>query len=877
MGSHSASLDDMIPLRQDMRMTSVDVFWDVFPEKQADDAVELEAQYPRWAHNTEGAAAVACPDQDQPAPSEAGSSAVATGEVIHSSHYRGVTFDKKKRRWRVQIKASHLGKSGVSVGYYNTELEAARAYDRTAIGLFGKGSVMTNFPASDYKEDEIPSLSGASREEVKALLRTERTRQPKSTTSTRKRTSKYLGVGATNRKNRWQARILVKGKVTHLGYYTSEEEAARVYDRVCLSLYGGSIALNFPASDYRDVPLMDVSTVSREDLQRSLGVKPMDKSSRFRGVSRKKGKWEAKVMLNRKWVFRELFDDEEEAALAYDRAVRHFKPQEAKAYVNFKEDGTLREDLDDSIEGSPLKGASPRSSRAQDLGSPGSGQGSPPGSQSPRSCGGSASREGAPQRQRAGSELLRTAAMRAACARGTFEQEQGRAAAAAAAAAATPPLTPPSNGSTEHGPWDEARRPVSITREKTLGLDWLASLGELGVGLGAGAGPDQQPPELREGAGGGRGDPLGGEERPGGGAWSPFGGSSCAAGSAPSPEPPRSEALPPPEPPRSSGLKRMLSNSTKILLEIKDNIARDMRLPVPPSPSAPTWKPRCQASSSLATRSAELFSSAQHRMPAGAVPSCGPSSDWARRPCSGPIQAPPSLHRQPPPSGEGRFAAGLTGQAAPLAGGGLPMPPVTITVTTGLRPDASLPICATGRLLDPQDEEVLESDEPTRVKLQRCRSVVAQEILVTRIMSADAKLLRTTSSPFAAAACQSLKSSGDSGWGVPARSSSFTIGTGIASILQQRIRSHAAGRSSVAGSGLAALLSSDGPGGRHRYRFAAPSEWRLLSWGWPVVSGCPLLLRKLFHGKPIPFAASNNDILHDPEGSDNASGEQSDS
>jgi hypothetical protein len=29
---------------------------------------------------------------------------------------------------------------------------------------------------------------------------------------------------------------------------------------------------------------------------------------RFRGVSKKKGKWEAKVMVNRRWAYRELFD-----------------------------------------------------------------------------------------------------------------------------------------------------------------------------------------------------------------------------------------------------------------------------------------------------------------------------------------------------------------------------------------------------------------------------------------------------------------------------------------------------------------------------------------------------------------------------------------
>ena len=40
---------------------------------------------------------------------------------------------------------------------------------------------------------------------------------------------------------------------------------------------------------------------------------------RFRGVSKKKNKWEAKLMRARKWAFRELFDSEEEAARAYDK------------------------------------------------------------------------------------------------------------------------------------------------------------------------------------------------------------------------------------------------------------------------------------------------------------------------------------------------------------------------------------------------------------------------------------------------------------------------------------------------------------------------------------------------------------------------------
>lgn len=147
-----------------------------------------------------------------------------------------------------------------------------------------------------------------------------------------------MGVGSSNRKNQWQARILVHGKVTHLGYYETEEEAARVYDRVSLALHGDHAQTNFPATNYVDEELAPYRGLDREDLQRALGVKPMDKSSRYRGVSKKKGKWEAKVMVNRRWAYRELFDSEEEAARAYDRALWRLKPREARSYVNFKDE-----------------------------------------------------------------------------------------------------------------------------------------------------------------------------------------------------------------------------------------------------------------------------------------------------------------------------------------------------------------------------------------------------------------------------------------------------------------------------------------------------------------------------------------------------------
>lgn len=108
--------------------------------------------------------AATVPSRPQP------SSSAGPASGLRSS-YRGVSFDRKKRKWRVQIKVAALGKSGMSVGYYDDEVLAARAYDRAAIALLGweAAAGVANFPVEEYRQEGIISLAGRSREEVKAV------------------------------------------------------------------------------------------------------------------------------------------------------------------------------------------------------------------------------------------------------------------------------------------------------------------------------------------------------------------------------------------------------------------------------------------------------------------------------------------------------------------------------------------------------------------------------------------------------------------------------------------------------------------------------------------------------------------------------------
>ena len=106
--------------------------------------------------------------------------------------------------------------------------------------------------------------------------------------ATGKKTSRHRGVCWAKGAQKWQAAIMVRGEQRFLGRFDDEDDAARAYAAAC----------------------------------RELPPAAWGKTSDHRGVSWHRGnqKWQAQIRVSGKTRYLGTFDDEEEAARAYQAA-----------------------------------------------------------------------------------------------------------------------------------------------------------------------------------------------------------------------------------------------------------------------------------------------------------------------------------------------------------------------------------------------------------------------------------------------------------------------------------------------------------------------------------------------------------------------------
>lgn len=140
----------------------------------------------------------------------------------NKSGFKGVSFFQRTKKWRAGIGTR-------TIGYYDRPEDAAIAYDKAAIELWGSGNCYLNFP------DLICAAP------PKTRTRSEAMRMLPSAAGRMK------GVRQEKRSGNWVARIKISGIEKYLGTFDTPESAAAAYDRAAVAAWGeGKCFLNFP-------------------------------------------------------------------------------------------------------------------------------------------------------------------------------------------------------------------------------------------------------------------------------------------------------------------------------------------------------------------------------------------------------------------------------------------------------------------------------------------------------------------------------------------------------------------------------------------------------------------------------------------------------
>jgi hypothetical protein len=123
-----------------------------------------------------------------------------------ASAYKGVTFANKGKSWRARIVVNDRE---VILGNFDTEKDAAIAYNHAALENFGEFAAFNDIPGWRDRTPMKRSTGGSLR----------------STNS-----SGHIGVSLNKKLQKWAAYLRLQGRKIHIGYFDTPEEAGKARD-----------------------------------------------------------------------------------------------------------------------------------------------------------------------------------------------------------------------------------------------------------------------------------------------------------------------------------------------------------------------------------------------------------------------------------------------------------------------------------------------------------------------------------------------------------------------------------------------------------------------------------------------------------------------
>lgn len=184
------------------------------------------------------------------------------GLGVKDRRFMGVAWCPSAHQFEARI-WTRSGEEHQLVGLFDSADAAARAYDQAALKMHGP-EAYTNFLLRAVKPEpgsqrgsgsgQRHAASGGGRGNAGggggAGLTVTVKASALSKAPNGKGSSKFRGVSWHKDNMKWRATIFKGSKPVHIGYFDSQQDAARAYDQEAIRLRGPNTSLNYPITDY---------------------------------------------------------------------------------------------------------------------------------------------------------------------------------------------------------------------------------------------------------------------------------------------------------------------------------------------------------------------------------------------------------------------------------------------------------------------------------------------------------------------------------------------------------------------------------------------------------------------------------------------------